>query len=276
MKEDKQEKIEECFVIMPIGGSDSQCYGHFREVYDYLIKPAVNDAGYSPIRADDVCGTNSIHLDIIQRLISAPIAVCDLSTCNPNVLFELGVRQSFDKPVVLIQQKGTPSIFDISSLRYIQYDPSLIYMDVVSVKKQLTDAIKQTIQQPDSNSIVKLMSVNKAKIDVMGSKDAIQTMASSINSRLENIEQLIRGSAKTGKALSYNSDLAIYKDVYCELNDMEKLAQLPEIDMAVLYNRLHRISAKIEQLQNSEDMSLYFSMRNKYYSLCDLLNAKNH
>ena len=69
--------------------------GHFKHVYEDIIKPAVEKAGYVAIRADEVNATNLIHLDILKKLIDTPIAVCDLSTRNPNVLFELGIRQSY-------------------------------------------------------------------------------------------------------------------------------------------------------------------------------------
>ncbi|MGN6898239.1 hypothetical protein ACTHT1_12455, partial [Neisseria sp. P0015.S002] len=81
------------------------------------ISPACEKSGFRACRADDVKATNLIQLDILKKLIEAPIAICDLSTRNPNVLFELGIRQAFDKPVVLIQEIGTPPIFDITGLR---------------------------------------------------------------------------------------------------------------------------------------------------------------
>lgn len=122
---DKENK--DCFVIMPISECEGYEKGHFKHVYEDIIKPAVEKAGYIAIRADEVNATNLIHLDILKKLIDTPIAVCDLSTRNPNVLFELGIRQAFDKPVVLIQEKGTQKIFDIAPLRYLEYSKDMKY-----------------------------------------------------------------------------------------------------------------------------------------------------
>src|SRR5688572_20012011 len=102
---------KDCFIIMPIGDTDGYDAGHFTHVYSDIIKPAVSKTEFTPRRADEVTETNFIHLDILTKLIEAPMAICDLSSRNPNVLFELGIRQAFDKPVVLIQEKGTPKIF---------------------------------------------------------------------------------------------------------------------------------------------------------------------
>lgn len=111
----------DCFIIMPIADHPDYKQGHFKRVYEDIIKPACQAAGYRAVRADDVAQTNLIHLDILQKLLESPMAICDLSTRNPNVLFELGLRQAFDKPTILIQEVGTPQIFDINLFRYTQY-----------------------------------------------------------------------------------------------------------------------------------------------------------
>lgn len=152
-----------CFVIMPISDSQEHEKGHFTRVYEDIIQPAIVNSGFNPQRADEVKETNFIHLDILKKLIDAPIAICDLSTRNPNVLFELGIRQAFDKPVVLIQEKGTPKIFDIGPLRYLEYSKEMKYHDVLKTQEELKIAIEATkAAEGDSgniNSIVRLMAL---------------------------------------------------------------------------------------------------------------------
>lgn len=156
---------QECFVIMPISDTDGYDSGHFQKVYEDILKPACKEAGYAPIRADDVKQTNLIHLDILQKLISSPMAICDLSSRNPNVLFELGLRQAFDMPTVLVQDIGTPKIFDIAPLRYTEYRRELRYREVLEDQTAITRAISETkdaVQKGTSvNSIVKILSLSK-------------------------------------------------------------------------------------------------------------------
>ena len=163
-----KDENKNCFVLMPIADCDGYEKGHFAHVYDDIIKPAIDKTEYSAIRADEVKETNFIHLDILKKLIDAPIAVCDLSTRNPNVLFELGIRQAFDKPVVLIQEKGTPKIFDIAPLRYLEYSKEMKYHEVLESQKKLQEAIEATkAAEGDSgniNSIVKLMALSSPAI----------------------------------------------------------------------------------------------------------------
>lgn len=123
----KNKENKDCFVIMPISECDGYETNHFQRVYEDIIRPAVQAANYEPNRADETKASNLIQIDILKKLIDAPIVVCNLSTRNPNVLFELGIRQAFDKPVVLIQEIDTLPIFDISSLRYVNYSRDMKY-----------------------------------------------------------------------------------------------------------------------------------------------------
>ena len=159
----KAKEDNDCFVIMPISDPDGYETGHFQHVYDDLISPACDNAGYNAIRADDVLQTNLIHLDVLKRLLETPMAICDLSTRNPNVLFELGLRQAFDKPVVLVQEKDTPQIFDIAPLRDTEYRKERVYHEVLEDQKAIAEALKATADAanaPDGlNSIVNLLSL---------------------------------------------------------------------------------------------------------------------
>ncbi|TWB63592.1 hypothetical protein FBZ92_10383 [Nitrospirillum viridazoti] len=189
-----------CFAIMPIAEPEGYPPQHFRRVYEDIISVACDIAGYKAIRADDVRSANLIHLDILKKLIETPIAVCDLSTRNPNVLFELGIRQAFDKPVVLIQEIGTPPIFDIGPLRYLSYSKDMRYHDVLAKQRELASAIQETIQADGEagsvNSIVKLLALQKgASIpELAGQKKefAVEVMHSEIQSIKESINFLIQ------------------------------------------------------------------------------------
>lgn len=200
---------KDCFVIMPISDADGYEKGHFLRVYEDIVKPAVEAAEFTPRRADEVKETNFIHLDILKKLIDAPIAICDLSSRNPNVLFELGIRQAFDKPVVLIQEKGTPKIFDIGPLRYLEYDKGMKYHDVLKTQSELTEAISATKaaegQQGNINSIVRLMALsNPASIPTLEGDNkeafAIDVLQAQLNDMRKMIEISMfenrRGSTK--------------------------------------------------------------------------------
>lgn len=156
---------QECFVIMPISDPKDYDQGHFRRVYEDVIIPACEKANFKAIRADDVEETDMIHLSILKKLVEAPMAICDLSTRNPNVLFELGLRQAFDKPVVLIQETGTERIFDISILRAYDYCKELKYKNVLedqeAIAKMLKGTEKSFVTGEGFNSVIKLLALTK-------------------------------------------------------------------------------------------------------------------
>lgn len=155
-----------CFVIMPISDVHGYREGHFREVYDQLIKPAVESAGYSCDRADSTNSAHMIRVDIVNRVVNADLCICDLSTNNPNVLFEYGIRQAFDKPTILIKDYKTKRIFDLNDFRDIEYDSSLRISNTLIVREKISNAIRDTVAgSGDSEqifSLVKLMKIQKA------------------------------------------------------------------------------------------------------------------
>lgn len=168
-----------CFVVMPISDPLGYDRGHFSRVYEGLIKPVTEDeAGYKTVRASDVNETNLIHLDILQRLLKADLVVCDLSGRNPNVMFELGLRQAFDKPVVLLKDDVTESPFDVASLRWVNYHSSLRFDLLAEAKTALGKAVSSTMSGSVEgvNSLVRLLSLTAAAMskDEAGSKEDAQ------------------------------------------------------------------------------------------------------
>lgn len=235
---------KECFTIMPISDPEGYGSGHFRHVYNNIISPACELAGYNAIRADEVKETNLIHLDILKKLIDTPIAVCDLSNRNPNVLFELGIRQAFDKPVVLIQEKGTPKIFDISPLRILDYSKDMKYHEVLQSQKMLSETINATIEAntdgSNVNSIVKLLALNNSA----------------------TIPELENGKDKF--AMEY---------VQAELKDLRKILEISMINRDKLASKsitaieYERLSKELSKIRNSKN----YSFDEKEYLLRDLL-----
>jgi len=90
-----------------------------------IIGPAGKQAGFAVSTANRE-GSDVIQSTIVNRLLDDDLVIADLTEHNPNVLFELGMRMAFDKPVVLIKAKGTRPIFDVDNmLRVFEYEPAL-------------------------------------------------------------------------------------------------------------------------------------------------------
>ncbi len=74
-----------CFVISPIGKDGTKIHTDFKEVLDYIIKPAFddNEDRYTVIRADEIDRSGSFIKDILETIYSAHIVIADLTGQKP-------------------------------------------------------------------------------------------------------------------------------------------------------------------------------------------------
>lgn len=178
--------MKKCFVIMPISDSADYAPGHFGRVYEFVIKPACIAAGFKPMRADEVMITTYIALDIIKHIVNSDMAICDLSGRNPNVLYELGIRQAFNLPVTLLKDHRTERIFDIQGFRDVEYDESLRIDSVQECVSSLAEVIRNTYENKDEvNSLVGLLGIQPAKIS---KKHEISVESEIILNAVKNLE----------------------------------------------------------------------------------------
>ena len=114
-----------CFVLMPFGTKKdaSEKEINFDIVFRTFIRPAIEQAGLDPIRADEEQAGGFIHKPMYERLMFCNFAVADLSFANANVFYELGIRHAL-KPhtTVSIFESGTKLPFDTAPLRTFNYD----------------------------------------------------------------------------------------------------------------------------------------------------------
>lgn len=157
----QEEKKKKCFVIMPISDIEGYPKGHFDRVFRHIIIPACNQAGYEAVRADATAKTNVIIVDILKNALNCEMVICDLSARNPNVFYELGFRQAFDKKTVLMIDDKTVRPFDISAIRSFIYDSSLRIDLVDKAIADLVKALKETqsMNENETNSLLKLLAV---------------------------------------------------------------------------------------------------------------------
>lgn len=198
-------KGKTCFVIMPIADMDGYEAGHFLRVYDHLISPACQKAGYEVHRADIVAASNYIIIDILRKILESDMVICDLSGRNPNVLYELGVRQAFNLPTVLIKDIKTPKIFDIQGLRYTEYNHNLRIDEVQKERDRIQKSISETADNPhDVNSMIQLLGVKPAplphKIELSNETSVILESLKDISSRISGLESARPTSVPNNKA----------------------------------------------------------------------------
>jgi tetratricopeptide (TPR) repeat protein len=138
------------FVVMPFGikkGFDGQVI-NFNAIYQDLIKPALEAAGFEPFRADEETTTGDILTDMFQELLLADLVIADLSIDNANVFYELGIRHALKKRGIVHIQSGRAYMpFDIFNVRTIPYhtteegvpDPEFLEKDIQAIARVTRD-----------------------------------------------------------------------------------------------------------------------------------------
>ncbi len=280
-----QQKNEtpECFVVMPISDQPGYHQGHFTAVYRDLIKPAIIAAGYRPIRADEVKSANIIHMDIINRLIGAPLVVCDLSGLNPNVMYELGIRQSFGLPVVLIKDERTRDIFDIAPIRYQLYQSGRLYDTTIAFHRNLTSAIIDTTESvKEARSFIELLSIKQAATLPKVSTDNIEAIKTDVI--MQQLSEITK-ELKTFRRLSENSTLSASKKyefgkIYLKNNNEQAIRQIKNRLNIILASEMdamtahHEYSSLLSELQTLEKYSDSQAESDELASLMSRCNAR--
>jgi hypothetical protein len=146
-----------CFVAMPVTtpasyADDLRDPDHFTHVLTYLFTPALERAGYKVI-PPKMLGATLIHAEIIRHLEQADLVLADLSSHNSNVFFELGIRTSLDRPVVLVKDKRSAAIpFDLGTINVLTYDESLARWRLDEEVEHLAEHVSNVPTDSDSGN----------------------------------------------------------------------------------------------------------------------------
>jgi O-acetyl-ADP-ribose deacetylase (regulator of RNase III) len=161
-----------CFVIMPYGNK-TDAGGNvidFDNIYNNLIRDAVEEAGLACIRCDEIDEAGWIHKKMFSQIFEADVAVVDISTLNPNVFYELGVRHALAESVtVLLRRKGTTLPFNIEGIQVIEYDETNM-ASVKDVKRKIGQYIRNGLRpnrkdSPVHEALSLMISSERKKLD---------------------------------------------------------------------------------------------------------------
>lgn len=136
-------KRPECGIVMPISDCDGYPSSHWLDVLT-ILKSAITEAGFEPRPVWAKDDTNIVQRNIVNGLYHLPMVVCDISSNNPNVMFELGLRLAFDLPVVVVKDDDTKAPFDVAVIEYLPYPKSLRHAAIETFKSSVGAKIKAT------------------------------------------------------------------------------------------------------------------------------------
>ncbi|KII15432.1 TRAFs-binding domain-containing protein [Phaeobacter sp. S60] len=114
-----------CFVVMGFGKKTDYESGRTLDLdatYEAIIRPAVEDAGLRCIRADEVTHSGVIDLEMYEMLLRSDLVVADISTGNPNAIYELGVRHALcPNSTIVMKEDAGRLYFDLDHISTFHY-----------------------------------------------------------------------------------------------------------------------------------------------------------
>ncbi len=138
---DAKTKLKKCFIITPIGSENSEIRRQIDGVIDACIKPALAD--FKVFVSHRICTTGSINNQIINHIYEDDLVIANLTSLNPNVMYELAIRHAIRKPIIVIKNKndGQQLPFDIKDDRTIFYTDDI--RGAIELKEELRKYIKE-------------------------------------------------------------------------------------------------------------------------------------
>lgn len=138
-----REFLETCFVMMPFGS-------WFDRYYQEIYAPAIKDAGFEPVRADELFSTGSVVEQIWEQICKAKVLLADLTDKNANVFYELGLAHAAKKPVVFTARRVEDIPFDLRHLRVLVYETQEPNWSEL-LKRSLSDFLKNAAKDPEKS-----------------------------------------------------------------------------------------------------------------------------
>lgn len=154
-----------CFVAIPYGRKAVGPHGHdvdFDGIFESIFVPAITrtplpEGGVlRAVRAKDGFFSGPIDVEMFNYIEYARFLVADVTTLNPNVLYELGVRhRARESGTALFQQLHTERAFDIRQVRTFpyEYEPEL---NAEQSRGLITEVLRENLKQNQVTSPVHL------------------------------------------------------------------------------------------------------------------------
>jgi len=177
-----------CFFITPIGHPNSDARNRADKTQKYILTEVM--AGkFKILRADALPQPGSISHQVIKWLHEADLVVADLTGANPNVIYELAIRHSFNKISIHLIDKAETIPFDLKDERTIIFDIE----DLDSIdgcKRELAKNIKEIGRKgfTYSSPVFRVLGVEAATQEER--EEFLETMADKIESIASDVSSI--------------------------------------------------------------------------------------
>jgi len=141
---------KKCFVIMPFSKTKSTSGKNWTNIYEKIIKPAVENSGFEFECKRSKATRGNIIKDIINDLNEDDLVIADLTDHNVNVCYELGIRHGLNVGTILLaQNRKFLNIFDLHNYASHVYNSKTQRGRkemVIKIRELLTDFLNDPLK----------------------------------------------------------------------------------------------------------------------------------
>ncbi len=150
-----------CFVIIGFGPKPDLETGRIIDLdktFENLIKPVFDELNIQCFRAKEIRHSGNIDVPMYEWIFKADIVIADVSTLNPNALYELGVRHALrPNTTIVISENQTKYPFDINHTLISTYEhlgKDIGVSEANRFKKELKETVLAVIESNAKDSPV--------------------------------------------------------------------------------------------------------------------------
>jgi len=140
-----------CYVSIPYGKKQSKSGEliDFNRVYWDFISPVVQGLGLLCTRGDDSDLGANVQKSLIQHAIQSDLMIADITTANPNVIYDIGIRfATHPTRTILLNAGDDPAPFVLASVPSVRYIFTEGFPDILVEQDRLASALRRALDSP--------------------------------------------------------------------------------------------------------------------------------
>ena len=206
-----------CFVVMGFG--KKMDYENSKEVdLDTIYKKVIKElftkdlTDYELIRADEIAGSSIIDVSMYTLLMKADLVIANITTLNPNAIYELGVRHAL-KPysTIIMAEEKCKIPFDLNHSRFLVYKEigeNLDDKEAHEIREQLKEfVVASEKKEPDSPLYTFLPHISPPSL----TDEEYTKIVDEAKGKSENISSLVEQAESFKKQDQFDSAVSIWE-----------------------------------------------------------------
>ncbi|BAU52263.1 hypothetical protein [Mucilaginibacter gotjawali] len=201
---------ENCFIITPIGAIDSETFKKTKGLISSVIAPILEEFNFKAVPAYEINNSGSITKQILKSILNDKLVIANLTSLNPNVMYELAVRHSIRLPIITMAEYGTMLPFDINDQRTIFYHDTLLGSE--DAKPRLREAIKASLADKSIDNPIYQVIEEKTIIQAVSGKE--QSFNEYLIRRLDQLENSLNSNKTASFIHNVNPDINTLSNLF--------------------------------------------------------------